>query len=323
MKRTAIRFGRQLLAVVMVVVMVALVGCSSTTTTPTPAATAPPATTAKPTTPAPALIPPKIDPIPFEKVGIIPEPPEGDISLDLRLPVEGIVWGSDSLTISATPMNFIYTIKSPPENHPKMGKVAIYLDVEPPMVPGQSGLTEEGTYKLANGDNTLWKGIADGEHTIYVQLLNNDNTVIDTPVMEKVNFTIKAAKEALEPYVHPGPASVEFVSPKEGEALTTSSELKVVVAVKNFTYLEDSPSQVRDGQGKVAVYLDVEPILTPGEKGVDTSKGAKGTYKLSNMDTFIWTDIAPGSHTLHAQLLDNLGNVLATPVTAKITFTSP
>ena len=72
------------------------------------------------------------------------------------------------------------------------GHYIYYLDVEPPTIKGQPAITAPGTYKITAQDSCLWEGLTSGRHVFSVQLVNNDNTPLDTPVIVQIVITLPA-----------------------------------------------------------------------------------------------------------------------------------
>jgi hypothetical protein len=69
------------------------------------------------------------------------------------------------------------------------GHIHYYLDVEPPAEPGKPAFTEEGTYADTVETLYYWPEIGKGSHTFWVQLVNNDHTLLDPPVIASASVT--------------------------------------------------------------------------------------------------------------------------------------
>jgi len=77
------------------------------------------------------------------------------------------------------------------------GHVVFYLDVFPPTDPDRSALPEEGIGAVAVADTTYtWTNVPPGQHLFSVQLVNNDGTPLDPPVVDAVVFNVPSAVEA-------------------------------------------------------------------------------------------------------------------------------
>jgi hypothetical protein len=64
------------------------------------------------------------------------------------------------------------------------GHFIFYLDVDPPTVPGQPAFSSAGTYQVQTY-SVAWKNLSAGKHTFSLQLVNNDNTPLNPPVIAK------------------------------------------------------------------------------------------------------------------------------------------
>jgi hypothetical protein len=69
------------------------------------------------------------------------------------------------------------------------GHLMYYMDETPPTDPGVPATTERSI--VSTDTNHLWKNITEGQHTFSVQLVNNDDTPLDTPVTATVTLDIK------------------------------------------------------------------------------------------------------------------------------------
>lgn len=67
------------------------------------------------------------------------------------------------------------------------GHLHFYIDVEPPTEPGEPAVTAAGSYMVATDTSVTWEDVEPGEHTFYVQLVNNDHTPLEPPVTAQQN----------------------------------------------------------------------------------------------------------------------------------------
>jgi hypothetical protein len=81
-------------------------------------------------------------------------------------------------------LNFkVFADKIGQPSAPGEGHFIYYFNVTPPMTPGKPALTEEGTYAITADSITSWLGVLPGEYLVWVQLVNNDNTPLEPPVV--------------------------------------------------------------------------------------------------------------------------------------------
>lgn len=70
------------------------------------------------------------------------------------------------------------------------GHIIYYLDVEPPTTPGQPATASAGTFIATTDDFHIWENVLAGTHTFSIQLVNNDNTPLDSPVIAQITTTL-------------------------------------------------------------------------------------------------------------------------------------
>jgi hypothetical protein len=71
------------------------------------------------------------------------------------------------------------------------GHLIFYMDEDPPTDQGAPATTD--TSIVSTDLSRLWKGVTEGKHTFSVQLVNNDDTPLETPVVATVIIDVKAA----------------------------------------------------------------------------------------------------------------------------------
>jgi hypothetical protein len=193
------------------------------------------------------------------------------------------------------------------------GHIHYYMDVDIPTAPGAAAVTAAGTYKAVPSTTATWENVPAGSHTFGVQLVNNDHTPLSPPVTATVTVTVGAA--TTPPPAPTGP-SVRFTSPAPG-ATVAPGTVTATVDVANFLLQPPGGSNLA-GYGHIHFYLDVDIPTTPGAAAVT----AAGTYKAQPGTTVTWDNVAPGTHTLGVQLVNNDHTPLSPPVTATLTITA-
>ena len=73
------------------------------------------------------------------------------------------------------------------------GHIHFYIDVEEiPTTPGKPAVTADAsTYHAAATTSYTWPDVEAGEHTLAVQLVNNDHTPLEPPVTAEVTVTVE------------------------------------------------------------------------------------------------------------------------------------
>ena len=74
-------------------------------------------------------------------------------------------------------------------NHTGEGHLIYYIDENPPTDSGVPATTD--TSMVSTETSHLWKYITEGKHTFSAQLVNNDDTPLETPVVVTVSIDVK------------------------------------------------------------------------------------------------------------------------------------
>lgn len=70
------------------------------------------------------------------------------------------------------------------------GHLIYYIDEAPPVDQGLPATT--ATSIVSTSTSHMWKGVTEGQHTFSAQLVNNDDTPLETPVVIKVKIDVKS-----------------------------------------------------------------------------------------------------------------------------------
>jgi hypothetical protein len=119
-------------------------------------------------------------------------PAGGQPSVEIATPEEGSTVPTGGIEVSLEASNFevVNKLGEPPAEGE--GHVHFYLDVdEIPTTPGQPAVTAEGTYHAEATTSYTWPDVEPGEHIFAVQLVNNDHTPLEPPVIAEVTATVE------------------------------------------------------------------------------------------------------------------------------------
>jgi hypothetical protein len=95
------------------------------------------------------------------------------------------------INISTDIRNFkVFSDKIGQSAMPGEGHFIYYFNVSPPTTPGKPALTEEGTYAITADSIASWLSVLPGEYKVWVQLVNNDNTPLEPPVIAGGTITV-------------------------------------------------------------------------------------------------------------------------------------
>lgn len=183
----------------------------------------------------------------------------------------GIVY-SDQLKVSVVAVNHaLKDFRTNTQAKPGEGHIHLWLDTD--------ASDPKAAVKSFTGEPVVFDKLAPGDHTLTVQLVNNDHSPIQPEVKQVIKF--KSAKA-------PG---LEVTGPKEGETIRgTTVTVSTKVTDLNLVDFRSNP-KAAVGEGHVHIWLDS-----------DTSD-AKAAYKQINSDPVTFENVLPGEHTLTVQLV--------------------
>jgi hypothetical protein len=109
-------------------------------------------------------------------------------SVVITAPAEGEVLVGPDITVSIALSGFTISLPLEPKREPNKGHIVYFLDVEPffdsPTPLGEDSMIHSGRL------SETFVGVADGDHTIYVCLVYDDNTCIDPALTDSVRVSV-------------------------------------------------------------------------------------------------------------------------------------
>ena len=220
--------------------------------------------------------------------------PAAEASVNITVPEEGAEIAAGNVTVSVDVTNFTLVEPTGQENAPGEGHLHYYLDAPIPTDENEPAIPETGGYALSTNTSYTWEDVPAGEHTLSVQLVNNDHTPIIPLAVDMVNVTVS---EEVTPAAE---ASVTITVPEEGAEIAAGN-VTVSVDVTNFTLVEPTGQENAPGEGHLHYYLDA-PIPTDETEPAIPETGG---YALSTDTSYTWEDVPAGEHTLSVQLVNN------------------
>jgi len=70
------------------------------------------------------------------------------------------------------------------------GHIHYYMDAAVPTAPGEPAITASGTYVPTENTSYTWQNVSAGMHNFSVQLVNNDHTPLEPPVLSQNNVEV-------------------------------------------------------------------------------------------------------------------------------------
>ncbi len=288
--------------IILGLILVMLLPVTACTAAPTPAPTPTPSPT---TTPTPTPIPaPKPAPTPTPTPTPTPDPTTLP-SLTITSPQNGgLIPQIGAVQVTVTVANFNLVDKTGQANVPGEGHINYFLDVSPPIVPGQPAITAAGTYAATAATSHTWDNVGGGRHTFSAELVNNDNTPLSPPVVASVAVNVL-------PEI--GLPKIVITAPNSGAILPTGA-ITVSVQTANFNLVDKLGEANASHEGHINYFLDVEAPTTAGQPAVT----AAGTFAATAATSYTWQNVGPGAHILSAELVNNDHTPLSPPVVAKV-----
>ncbi len=227
-------------------------------------------------------------------------------------PQNNAVITSKDVTITVQVSNFTLVNQLGAPAATGKGHIHYFFDVDPPTTQGQPAVTTPGTFVPTINTSNTWKDVPNGLHTFSVELVNNDHTPLNPPVVASVKVTVQNTT--------PGLPQIIITQPQGGQSLPAGN-ITISVDVSNFNLVNKLGQTNVAGEGHLHYFLDVEPPTTPGQPAIT----APGTYAPTTNTSFVWKNITVGQHLFSVELVNNDHTPLEPPVTAivNITITSP
>ncbi len=205
------------------------------------------------------------------------------------------------ITVTAEATNIKLADKLGQANVTGEGHIHYFLDAEAPTTQGQPAVTAPGTYAATSASSYTWKNVTPGTHTLSVELVNNDHTPLNPPVVQKI--TINADTNP----------RITISVPVNGK-IQKAGPVTINVSVSNFNLVDKLGSANVAGEGHLHYFMDVEPPTDPGKPAVT----AQGTYAATAATSYTWENVKPGIHTFYVELINNDHTPLAKPVVVMV-----
>jgi hypothetical protein len=196
-------------------------------------------------------------------------------SIVITAPAEGEVLSGPDITVNVAISGFTISLPLEPAREPNKGHIVYFLDIEPffdlPTPLGDDNIIHSGR------SSETFVGVADGEHTVYVCLVYDDNTCIDPALTDSVGISVgeppptviptpEATPTPEPPQDTPTPPPATPSPPEEPPPLETPPASPTPVPSK------PSPTV----QPPTAVPLTPEATLAPGTAPGTVGEGETG-----------------------------------------------
>jgi hypothetical protein len=181
------------------------------------------------------------------------------------------------------------------------GHLHYFMDVAAPTAPGKPAVTEAGTWVTTIETKYTWHNVGGGSHTFSVELVNNDHTPLNPPVV--VTKTILVIPEI-------GLPRAVILTPRDG-AVLSAGEITIKTEVSNFNLVDKIGQPNVSHEGHLMYFIDLQsPYARPPAPGVSSAA-----------NSYTWKNVPAGRHTFTIELVNNDNSVLDSSVTTTIAVT--
>ena len=209
-------------------------------------------------------------------------------SAKLVSPVDGADLPAGDLAITAEVNNFNLVDKQGQPNVAGEGHLHFYLDVDAPTTQGQPAIPAGGTWAHVSGANYTFKNVAAGVHTISIELVNNDHTPLNPPVVQKITITTDIAPR------------IKISTPTNG-AIKKAGSITINASVSNFNVVDKQGQANVAGEGHLHFYMDVQPPTDPTRPAIPTT----GLWAHVSGTSYTFDNVPVGPHTFYVQMVNN------------------
>ncbi|MDD1651622.1 MAG: DUF4399 domain-containing protein [Methanomicrobiales archaeon] len=217
-------------------------------------------------------------------------------SLTILSPQDGATVPAGNITVTIQAGHFRIVDRQGRANSEGEGHVHVYLDAGTvPSTPGAPAIpAASGTRWAAVAETSYtFTDVPPGNHTLTVQLVNNDQTPVIPLAYRSVTLTVS---------VPPSPA-VTFLSPQDGATIEAGA-VPVTLQVDNFRIVNPDHQENIAGEGHLHYYVDIGTVpFVPGDPAIPASTTI--AWGEAADTAFTLPDLPPGIHTLSVQLVNN------------------
>lgn len=131
-------------------------------------------------------------------------------TLQITAPVSGSTLPAGNILVTVQVTNFDLVNKLSQPNVAGQGHIHYFLDYPAPTTQGQPAIppaSANATWVATPDTSYTFNNVVAGSHTIYVELVNNDHTPLNPPVVESVTFTVSAHPPVSTPTPTVAPAT--------------------------------------------------------------------------------------------------------------------
>jgi hypothetical protein len=110
-------------------------------------------------------------------------------SIRITQPTDGGTVSAGAMEVNVEVTNFDLVDKLGEANVPGQGHIHYFLDIPAPTTPGKPAIPASGTWAPTASTMYSFEDVSVGTHTVSAELVNNDHTPLNPPVVSEVTFT--------------------------------------------------------------------------------------------------------------------------------------
>ena len=213
--------------------------------------------------------------------------------LKIDSPKEGAMINTTNVTVMSNYTNFSVIPHFGMANVKGQGHLHYFKDVTAPTTQGQPATTANGTWNQSASDTYNWSNLTPGKHTFSVELVNNDHTPLNPPVVTMVNVTVKNATTNVS-------------------GITTNTTTNMTNMTTNMT----------NQSGKAVTVMLSAQNIKYNMSTISVPAGAQVTVKFDNKDNGIPHNFAVYQTSAATQMIFK-GMIITGPASTTYTFTAP
>ena len=187
------------------------------------------------------------------------------------------------------------------------GHVHYFMDVTAPTESGKPAVTAAGTWVTSTALSCTWHNVGGGSHTFSVELVNNDDTPLNPPVVS-IEMVLVIPEIGI-------PQAV-ILAPRNG-GVVSAGNVTITAQVSNFNLVAPAGQPNASREGHLDYFMDLQAPITPGQPvtGPDTA------LVSSSQTSYTWKAVTAGVHTFSIELVNNDETPLSPPVVVNISVT--
>jgi plastocyanin len=228
-----------------------------------------------------------------------------------------------SVTISVQVSNFGLVAKQGQTNVTGEGHLHYFLDSVPPTFAGQVAVTQAGSFVVSTNTTHTWQGVAPGVHLFSVELVNNDHTPLNPPLVMLTTLTVLPETGAsptptptatLTPTPTVSPTAT--FSPTVTPTATLTPTPTTTVSPSPTGTITPSPTTGATGIDLVAQNLafDTQTIMVPA--------GSQVTISFDNRDQGVPHNFSVYTNSNMTEMIFQ-GNIITGPALTTYNFNAP